>query len=79
MITFIPRNVGLPLGGTPSVVGKDGESRAEGTGVPGGASKRPEKASRMVENAPPHLNPQIPPNPYGKRPLPPPRCCDKKP
>jgi len=35
--------------------------------VPGGAPKRPEKPPPMVENAAPHLYPQIPPPPL-KRP-----------
>jgi len=46
----------------PSVVGKDGESRAEGTGVPGGASKKLDEPRLIVERAPPHLYPQLPPN-----------------
>jgi len=56
----------LPMGGLPSVVSKDGESRAEGkpvegTGVPRGASKPPDEACLMVENAPPQpLSPNFP-------------------
>jgi hypothetical protein len=46
----------LPLGGLPAVISKDGESRAEGTGVPGGALKTPPKPRPIVERSLLHEN-----------------------
>jgi hypothetical protein len=49
----------------------------KGTGLSGGASKRPEKPPPIVENAAAHLYPQIPPPPSEKTLHPNPRYCVK--
>jgi hypothetical protein len=67
----------LLLGRLPSVVSKDEESGAGGTGVPGSVSKKPRSLAECLKTLPSHLDPQIPPNPCWKSPRTNPRSCAK--